>query len=459
MITVMSRFLDMTTDPSGYADGAYPAESEDLVPVRTARSRPLSRVKDEDKLKFFQYALLAYLFFYCSRIGELIPGARFAIVLMPILLVGLFMSGRSRAILEMRSGKALIAFTLWVAACVPTSLWRSDSLFVLRGTVQALLVIATMVALVRTVRGTFRVMYTIGLAMATVAIMGFLRGRGAGLDRLGAGGSATLADPNFFCLYVLVGICFLALSASVHKGLQRLLSMGLIVICLGAAAKSGSRMGLLAFAVAGLVFFLFGTERQKIYIIAIVFVMAVVVPPLLPQSVKDHVMTLFEPGKAGSKEAIVAAESAKLRKELFYRSLRFTYEHPFFGVGPGQFVQAEQQLAAEEGTKVVWAYSHNAYTETSSETGILGLILFVVAFFGAQVGLGRIRKFGPDLLTRRMALFTHLALIIATIGAAFLTLGYSGIIWVLIGVSGTFQLAVARQVRLSRDTQANGSKS
>jgi len=82
-------------------------------------------------------------------------------------------------------------------------------------------------------------------------------------------------------------------------------------------------------------------------------------------------------------------------------------------------------------------------------------VLFVVAFWGAQVGLRRIRKYGPNLRTRRMALFTHLALIVATLCAFFLTLGYSGLIWVLIGVSGTFQLAVARQAKLTKASQSN----
>lgn len=120
---------------------------------------------------------------------------------------------------------------------------------------------------------------------------------------------------------------------------------------------------------------------------------------------------------------------------------------------PGQFMQAEVQQAAEEHRKALWLYSHNAYTETSSETGIVGLVLFLVAFLGAQVGLRRIRKYGPNLLTRRMALFTHLALIIATLCAFFLTLGYSGLIWVLIGISGTFQMAVARQAKLAEPPQ------
>ncbi len=455
MITCMSRFLDMTSAPAEYANDTDFAPSETLVTTPSqATPRSGSQSAPPDRFRFFQYVLLLYLFFYCSRVSELVPGMRFAIILLPILLIGLFLSGRSKAILGMRSGKALIAFTIWIAACVPTSLWHTGSLRILRGNIIALLIVALMAAFIRTVRDSFRLMYTIGLAMGLVAIMGLIMGRRGG-ERLGVGESATLQDPNFFCLYLLVGVCFLSLSISVHKGFKRLLSMGLIVLCLGAAARSGSRMGLVAFALTVLMFFIFGNMRQRIYLVLGCLLLVAVVPPMLPQSVRNRFMILFQPGQSGTKLDASAADSAIVRRKLLFRSLQFTFEYPLFGVGPGQFVQAEYDLAREESRKGMWMYSHNAYTETSSETGIIGGILFVVAFLGAQVGLRRIRKYGPDLLTRRMALFTHLALIVATLCAFFLTLGYSGIIWALIGTSGTFQLAVARQAKLAQAHQGN----
>lgn len=459
MITCMSRFLDMTSAPAEYANDTDFPPSETLVtaPSQATLLRSGSHSTPRDRFRFFQYVLLVYLFFYCSRVSELVPGMRFAIVLLPILLIGLFLSGRTKAILGMRSGKVLIAFTIWVAACVPTSFWRTDSLLVLKGNIIALLLVALMAAFIRTVRDSLRLMYTIGLAMGLVAIMGLIMGRRGG-ERLGVGESSTLQDPNFFCLYLLVGVCFLSLSISVHKGFKRLLSMGLIVLCLGAAARSGSRMGLVAFALTVLMFFIFGNMRQRIYLVLGCLLLVAVVPPMLPQSVRNRFMILFQPGQSGTKLDASAAGSAVLRRKLFFRSLQFTLEHPLLGVGPGQFIQAEFELAREENRKGMWMYSHNAYTETSSETGIIGGILFVVAFLGAQVGLRRIRKYGPDLLTRRMALFMHLALIVATLCALFLTLGYSGIIWVLIGASGTFQLAVARQAKLAQAHQGNQAR-
>src|ERR1039458_1185044 len=341
----MSRFLDMTSAPAEYANDPDFAPSETLVtaPSRATLPRARSYSEPKDRFRFFQYMLLLYVFFYCSRINELISGMRFAIVLLPILLIGLFLSGRTKAILGIRSGKALIAFTVWVAACVPTSLWHLDSLRILRGNVIALLVVVVMAAFIRTIRDSFRLMYTIGLSMGLVAILGLVLKRGGSSARLGMGESASLGDPNFFCLYLLVGICFLSLSVSVHKGFQRLISMGLIALCLAAAARSGSRMGLVAFAVSVLMFFVFGNMRQRIYLMIGCVLLAVVVPPMLPQSVKERFMILFHPGEGATRQDVAAADSALARRQLFFESVQYTFENPLFGVGPGQFIQAAVQ--------------------------------------------------------------------------------------------------------------------
>ena len=446
----------MTEAPGEYAasTAAVAPETVAAPAARKSSLRTVQRAVPRDRFKIYQYVLLVYLFFYCSRVSEVAGWIRFSLVLTPILLVGLIVSGRSKAILNMPYGKVLIAFTIWMALCIPTSLWRSNSLHIWRGNVQSLLLVACMAAFLRTMRDSFRAVYTIGLAMGAVAILGLVFGRHGG-SRLGAGVTSTLQDPNFFSLYLLIGICFLSLSASVHKGFKRLLSQGLIALCLVAAARTGSRMGLIAFAVTVLMFFIFGNAKQRIYLLLGCLLVAAVVPPMLPERIKHRFMTIFNPEEITSPEDVGSAESAHLRKLLFFRSLRFTLEHPLLGVGPGQFIQADVNYAAERHEKAIWLYPHNAYTETSSETGLLGAALFIVAFFGSQVGLRRIRKRGPDLLTRRMALFIHLALIVSAVGAFFLTLGYSGIIWVLMGVSGTFKMAVARQAKLAQGAASN----
>src|ERR1039458_7217922 len=95
----MSRFLDMTSAPAEYANDPDFAPSETLVtaPSRATLPRARSYSEPKDRFRFFQYMLLLYVFFYCSRINELISGMRFALVLLPIPLIRFFMSARTKA--------------------------------------------------------------------------------------------------------------------------------------------------------------------------------------------------------------------------------------------------------------------------------------------------------------------------------------------------------------------------
>ena len=99
-------------------------------------------------------------------------------------------------------------------------------------------------------------------------------------------------------------------------------------------------------------------------------------------------MTLFHP-MADLHEAQDAADSAQVRLKLLGRSIQLTAMHPLFGVGPGKFAEAENMLAKSEGkTHGIWYFTHNAYTQTSSEAGMLALILYIMAIVGF---LSRIR--------------------------------------------------------------------
>ena len=127
-----------------------------------------------------------------------------------------------------------------------------------------------------------------------------------------------------------------------------------------------------------------------------------------------------------------------------------TAEHPLFGVGPGQFIEEQAKEAQDAGARPMWHYTHNSFTEISSENGIPGLVLFVIAFFGAYRGLSPIRKKYPDVRVRRAALFTQMAVLMTAVGASFLSMSYGGIIVVIIATSATLQAAVANKAKLAR---------
>ena len=120
----MSTFQGQGMTPTATGEyAAYPdSSSVDLVSTSSEqRPRAVRRPASEKFYKPFHYLLLVYLFFYCSRIPELIPNAHIGMILQPILLIGMIMTGRAKAILRMPLGKVLIAFTAWVAICVPFS--------------------------------------------------------------------------------------------------------------------------------------------------------------------------------------------------------------------------------------------------------------------------------------------------------------------------------------------------
>ena len=151
----------------------------DLVSTSSEqRPRAARRPASEKFYKPFHYLLLVYLFLYCSRIPELIPNAHIGMILQPVLLVGMIMTGRVKAILRMPLGKVLIAFTAWVTICVPFSVWRGGSFGIFLIVLQALVLVAFMAAFIRTIPDCLRVMYTVALAMAAVGVLSLVVGGG-----------------------------------------------------------------------------------------------------------------------------------------------------------------------------------------------------------------------------------------------------------------------------------------
>jgi O-antigen ligase len=438
---------------------AYPDSSTvDLVSTPSEqRPRAVRQSTSATLYKPFHYLLLLYLFFYCSRIMELIPYAHIGMILQPVLLIGMIMTQRTTAILRMPLAKILIAFTAWVTICVPFSVWKGGSFTVFLVALQALALVGFMAAFIRTIPDCLRAMYTVGLAMAAVGVLSLLIGGGKiGSTRLGlGGGNDTLADANFLCLYILIGLPFLWLFASSTTGFKKALLLSLMVPMFAGAARTGSRTGLVALVAGLLLYLIFASVKQRIIVILGGVVFLILALFFLPQKIKERFTTYFEAHSVQSEEA---AASAETRKRLLIRSLELTAEHPFLGVGPGQFSVAEAAEAKAEGHRGLWHFTHNSYTELSSETGITGLVLFVIALFGAYRGLSPIRNRYPDTRVRRAALFTQMAVLIAAVGAFFLSIAYGGIITAVIAISATFQGAVANKARQARLQAAENTR-
>lgn len=432
--------------------------SRDLLVRSESTARPQA-APESQLYMVFHYVLLVYLFLTVSRLPELFTWMRIGLILQPILLVGLIMTKRVRVLLEVRSGRWLIGFTIWVAICVPFSFWPGGSFWALVRTVQSLFLVAFILAFVRSVRDVMRALTAVGLASGAIAILSFVSSAEIG-NRQGVGGSATLADPNFFALYVLVGAALLCLTVSQTRGWLRLCALALIPIDLAAVGHTGSRAGLLSLAAGLIMLLIYGSTKQRTIILSACLFGLLVAAFYLPQSIKRRFTDWFAPSgfsvlftgerQVGLDEirGLSTAEgSTEARMYLLRRSLILTAKHPIFGVGPDQFAGAEAEDAAAHGELGLWHYTHNMYTQYSSELGFPGFILFAGAILLSYRGLSVLRRRGPTRQIRQMALFLQTAYFILLCGAFFLSLGYGGLPFILIGFSEVFKLAVRRYVR------------
>jgi O-antigen ligase len=87
-----------------------------------------------------------------------------------------------------------------------------------------------------------------------------------------------------------------------------------------------------------------------------------------------------------------AMDSAAGRRQLLLDSIRLTFQHPLFGVGPGQFAQFRWSEGHMAGVRVGWIVTHNAYTQISSENGFPGAIFFIAILVGTAKILRRTKK-------------------------------------------------------------------
>lgn len=480
----MSNFFhDTTYSPASEAVLDGPVSTAVAPAPETEGERSVTVHAPTQSYALFHYALLVYIFLFCTRIPELLPQIRAALAMTVIMLAGLFATGRGGDIFQTKLGRILVAFAVWTGICVPMSVWIGGSFDVFKGTVQAVLFVAFILAFARTLPEVKRCMYSLGAAMGTVAVLSLTLFRDATIDpntgvsgvaaltggvaaaaagvadtagaaggeqRLGLFHSATLADPNFMSLYLLIGLPFMWLGATKGNWFTRVLFLLLMPACLVAIGHSASRMALIMFAIGLVLFLVRASMKERAFVLASVIVMIAMIVPVLPQTTINRFTTLFHQ-KTDTFESQEAADSAQVRLLLLTRSLLMTAKHPLFGVGPGQFAVAEDKLAKSEGREHgIWYYTHNAYTETSSEAGIPALILYIMAIVAAYRGLGDIRKRGPTPEIREMAKAMMLSLWMVILGGFFLTIGFGGVPFVILGLAVAFKLAVAAEMKKSR---------
>ncbi len=280
----------------------------------------------------------------------------------------------------------LMALLSMPLAISPALAWQTFNLTFMK----TIIVFIVMVNAIRT-EGRLRIMMLLSLAvgvyMSFRAMNNYGAGNAASVDnRAAAEISNFFGNPNSLAQYLAMMIplaaCLCLGESNIFKKL--VYGAGALLMAAGILATL-SRGGFLALLAAGavLAFKLFRHNRPR----AIGLIMAAVIAAVL-----------FAPGRYNERMSSItdpsSESSASARRELLYRSISVSLHKPILGVGIGNF----------EFVSIHGQVTHNAYTQVSSEMGIVALIIYVMFMVGSYK---RLRQIEHETLQHRQRLKTY----------------------------------------------------
>jgi O-antigen ligase len=237
-----------------------------------------------------------------------------------------------------------------------------------------------------------------------------------------------------------------------------------LVPALWPVARTRGRRALVLAAAAVVAYGLVGTESRSGFIALFVAVLAALVvcrgrrrAILATMLAGVALLGCFVAASPGILDRVTSGDSTGTgRTELWRAGLDVAHDHPFAGVGIGNFVVVSERYAQQVGP-VKYAEVliddpkpvHNTIIEALAETGVVGLGLLILAL-GACMGATRraarrLRAVGrPDLeLTAQLVLVAQIAILAA---GMFLPMTYSRQLWMLLAI-GPALLGIAMRMR------------
>jgi O-antigen ligase len=420
------------------------ARGEERFAGRTVRAESLAR----RPLVFGALVAFFALYYYRPedfiRVLAHIPMARIAGVVAFVALLGGMMSARVKVPTAV---KMLWLLLVQMTICIPFALWPGGAFHTVfdkyaKGVVVAMLISMVVV----TTRELRKLLWIQASAVALVTFFSIALSHYNQGGRLSGIQESILSNPNDLAINIAISFP-LALAFMLHaRGLKK----GLWALALGfmglGVVLTASRSGLLAMIIVILVcVWEYGIKGKRRHLVVITIVVAVLGLGVALSSA--HYRARVESIFLGNVEGSGDNGSLGARKELLKKSVMTALTHPLFGVGPGCFP------LVDEG----WKVAHNAYSELAAESGLLGLVLFLMAIGAAFKNITLIRKShqyedDPEFKLFTQALWAGLAAYVA--GSFFASTEYNLYPYFVIG----YTCALVRITSQPLPENAQGSK-
>jgi O-antigen ligase len=422
-----------------------------------------AEVEPAPVLKFSFYCFCIFNLAYYSRFFEWqLWYLHVPLITSSIALLGAAMEGKLLSTLGTKIGICMAALTALYAINVPLSSWRAGSFQTFTQdwlkSVTAFLIAG---ALVTTVRHCRTAVNSIGFGSGVGAVLVNWKGQIiAGRLVMGKG---SFANSNEIAFDVLLGLPFLTLIVMDGKSgkLKRLLAFCLICNSVFTLLRTGSRTGVIGFAILGFLLFLRTSIAGKAGMASLAIIFVVFVLTVSPNSLKERYASIFLGSDARvlaqnnteARQLDEAVNSSAARRQLIVNAVKVSVSHPLFGVGIGQFGTYMSGVERLEGRHSGWQGTHNTYLQISSEAGIPALILFLIIMWLSFKGLRSLYKRADLIATpesreiANMAFALNASLVAYAVCVFFDYVAYSPTLPVLAG----FAIALARVGNASLD--------
>lgn len=212
-----------------------------------------------------------------------------------------------------------------------------------------------------------------------------------------------------------------------------------IFLTLSAIILSLSRGASIGLA-AQLVLFVGYVSKKKIRDFILICLACGIALMLLPQSWWDRMSTI----NVGSEQT---EGSAKQRMTLLIGAYHASVDHPVFGLGPGGWLEVAEAYTGDNHNP------HNIYLVLSSETGIPGLIIYLIVVIFTYLRVSRVIRLAlkrGDLETARLgsALVTCIFGLLSAM--TFLNRPFNEYLWAWVAIANALPAIYARESKGKR---------
>jgi O-antigen ligase len=341
-------------------------------------------------------AFCVWTFVVLVRPQDLLPVLaviRPALVTGALTLILVFIRSRELAkasFLSQSQNKLYAAFFFIMILGIPFSLYPRESFMVIF--TDYLITVVFCLIFFKVVTSTKKLLIVLLLASLGIGLYSAfsLVSGGFRANRLYFGG---MFDPNDLPFFVLSFLPFNFLFMSKGNALwKRIACAGSFVVGTLLIVISGSRGGMIGFGAAMIVLFLGRTRAVRPLAKIIMIVLCLI---FLAFNASKIDLVRYQTIGNVSKDYNALDETGRLA--IWKIGMRAMVANPLTGVGVGCFNQAVGLDRQMRGLPVAtWQAPHNMLVQIGTETGFIGLFLFVVMSFGVFRVLRRAKKAGPD---------------------------------------------------------------